>query len=227
MRSSGRRRPRPAAPRRSRPTSAGRGSRATPSRSREGRPRVARGSGAPAGGAAASRSTTAKPISASASAAASRSRSNERTQYMWYTWPGLVGRQLRDVAEPELRVAGRGLTPGRVPAVELRQEDAQHRGLQRVEARVVADQLEVLLRPRAVEAQHADAVGELGVVDGDEPAVAEREQVLGREEAEGRGDRSSRSPAAPNACAASSMIGRPTPAELVERRRAGRTGAPA
>ena len=39
-----------------------------------------------------------------------------------------------------------------------------------------------------MEAEHPDPVGELGVVDRDEAAVAEREQVLGREEAEGRGD---------------------------------------
>ena len=107
---------------------------------------------------------------------------------MWYTWPGLVGRQLGDLAEPELGVARGRLAARRVPARQVRQEDPQHRGLHRVEARVVADQLEVLLGPRAVEAEHPDPVAELGVVHGDEPAVAEREQVLGREEAEGRGD---------------------------------------
>ena len=39
-----------------------------------------------------------------------------------------------------------------------------------------------------MEAQHADALGDLRVAARDEPAVAEREQVLGRVEAERRGD---------------------------------------
>ena len=39
-----------------------------------------------------------------------------------------------------------------------------------------------------MEAKQADALRELVVVRGDRAAVAEREQVLGREEAEGRGD---------------------------------------
>ena len=70
----------------------------------------------------------------------------------------------------------------------MRQEDPEHRGLDGVEPRVVADQVEVLLVARAVEAEHPDPVGELGVVHRDETAVAESEQVLRREEAEGRGD---------------------------------------
>ena len=50
----------------------------------------------------------------------------------------------------------------------------------------------VLLVARAVEAQHPDALGHLVVPAGDEPAVAEREQVLGREEAERRADAGAR-----------------------------------
>ena len=68
---------------------------------------------------------------------------------------GLVGRQLAELAEPELLVARGGLAARGVPAVDLAEEEAQHGGLQLVEARVVADRLEVLLVARAVEAQHA------------------------------------------------------------------------
>ena len=92
-----------------------------------------------------------------------------------------------ELAETELLVARRRLAPGRVPAVQLAEEDAEHGGLELVEARVVADQLERLLVARAVEAEQADGLGERRVLGGDEPAVAEREQVLGREEAERRG----------------------------------------
>jgi hypothetical protein len=45
----------------------------------------------------------------------------------------------------------------------VRQEEPQRRGLELVEARVVADELEVLLRLRAVEAQEPDALRELVV----------------------------------------------------------------
>src|SRR5581483_2505114 len=89
----------------------------------------------------------------------------------------LVRWQLDDVAQAELRVARRRLAALSVPAVESGQENAQHCRLQGVEARVVADVLEVLLRARAVEPKYPDALSELLVVDGDQPAVAEREQV--------------------------------------------------
>ena len=113
----------------------------------------------------------------------------------------LVLRDLHELAEAELGVAGRRSAARLVPARELRQEDAQERGLQLVEARVVADELEVRLVAGAVEGKKLDAVGELLVVGRDEPAVAEAEEVLGRIEAEGRdravpGDlRASRTPA--------------------------------
>ena len=101
---------------------------------------------------------------------------------------GLVDRHLADLAEPELAVAVGGLAAQRRPAVELAQEDAQRRGLDLVEPRVGSHVLEDPLGLRAVEAQHADALGELGVVDRDEAAVAEAEEVLRRVEAERRGD---------------------------------------
>ena len=62
----------------------------------------------------------------------------------------------------------------------MRQEDPQRGGLDLVEARVVADEVEVLLVARAVEAEHPDPVAELLVGDRDEPAVAEPEEVLRR-----------------------------------------------
>src|SRR4029450_144611 len=69
--------------------------------------------------------------------------------------------------------------------------------------------------PRAVEAQHAHAIGERGVAGGDGAAVAEAAEGLRREEAEG-GQRAQRPPApppsesAPAACAASSITGTPS-----------------
>ena len=98
----------------------------------------------------------------------------------------LVLRDLDELAEPELGVAGGRGAARLVPAGELRQEDAQERGLQLVEARVVADELEVGLVLRAVEGEQLDAVGELLVVRRDEAAVAEAEEVLRGIEAEGR-----------------------------------------
>jgi hypothetical protein len=100
--------------------------------------------------------------------------------------PGLVLRQIAGVAEAELGVARGRLAPLRDPRVELGQEDPQDGGLQLVEARVVAEQLEVDLVAGAVEAEHAHALRELRIVRGDETPVAEREQVLRRVEAERR-----------------------------------------
>src|SRR5919197_391815 len=94
-------------------------------------------------------------------------------------------RQLDELAEAELGVARSGLAAAAVPLVEVRQEDAQERRLQLVEARVVPHEVEVVLVPRAVEREQADAVGELRVARRHEPAVAEAEEVLRREEAVG------------------------------------------
>ena len=63
---------------------------------------------------------------------------------------------------------------------------AQDRGLQLVQARVVADVLVGDLVLRAVEAQHPHAVGQRVVVGRDRAAVAEAAEVLRREEAERR-----------------------------------------
>ena len=60
--------------------------------------------------------------------------------------------------------------------------------MERVEAEVAADLGVEVLRRRAVRAQQAHARGERGVVRRDEPGVAERAEVLRREEAE-RGER--------------------------------------
>ena len=65
------------------------------------------------------------------------------------------------------------------PAVELRQQHAQRRGLHLVEARVVTDLDEGLLVLRPVEAQGARVLGHLVVVGRDRAAVAQAGQVLG------------------------------------------------
>src|SRR5262249_12248629 len=100
----------------------------------------------------------------------------------------LVLGQVAYLAEPELRVARRGLAPQPVPLLDVRQKQPRRSGLELVEPRVVADELEVLLRLRAVEPQEPDPLRQLLVAGRDEPRVAEREQVLGREEAVGRDD---------------------------------------
>ena len=69
-------------------------------------------------------------------------------------------------------------------AGEVRQLHAQHRGLQRVEAEVGADQVMVVLRLHAVIANQPQLVRQRRVGRGDEAAVAERAEVLAREERE-------------------------------------------
>jgi hypothetical protein len=100
----------------------------------------------------------------------------------------LVGRELDVLAETELRHTWLRLRVGRVPSGETRQEDAEHRGLYGVETGVRADELEGPLVAGAVEAEHPHTVRDVVVRARHEPAVAEREEVLRREEAEGRAD---------------------------------------
>ena len=102
--------------------------------------------------------------------------------------PRFVLGKRAELAEPELGVACGGLAARAVPAVELAQEEPQRGSLDLVEARVRPDVGEALLVLRAVKAEHPNAVRQVLVRRRDEPAVAEREQVLRREEAEGRGD---------------------------------------
>ena len=77
--------------------------------------------------------------------------------------PRLVHRQLDELAEPELRIARGRLAARRVPAGESREEDAEHRRLDRVEPGVHPDELERPLVARAVEAEHADPLGHVVV----------------------------------------------------------------
>src|SRR5439155_1601741 len=98
----------------------------------------------------------------------------------------VVLRQLHEVAEPELCVTGCGGAARLVPARDLRQEDAQERGLQLVEPGVVTDEVERRLVARAVEREELNALRELLVTRRHEPPVAEAEEVLGGIEAEGR-----------------------------------------
>ena len=132
---------------------------------------------------------------------------------------GLVDRQLDELAEAELRVACRGLTPSVVPARELREEDTEHRGLHRVESRVRPDELEGLLVARAVEAQHPHALGDVVVETRDEPAVTQREEVLRREEAERRADARPRDPLGAERLRGVLDERKPERGELGERRR--------
>src|SRR5919108_5164527 len=101
--------------------------------------------------------------------------------------PGGLAARAREVdqlAQARRLVVGGGAPAALGPAVEVRELDPQDRRLELVEPGVVADQLEGLLVARAVEAQHADGLGELVVARRDRPAVAERAEVLRREERE-------------------------------------------
>src|SRR5438552_2152615 len=68
----------------------------------------------------------------------------------------------------------------------MRQEDAQRGSLDRVEPRVRPYKLVRALVERPVEAEHPQAIGDALVGARHETAVAEREEVLRRKEAEGR-----------------------------------------
>src|SRR6185503_17200317 len=92
------------------------------------------------------------------------------------------------------RVARGRLAPRPVPAREMRKEDAQRCRLDRVESGVRPDELEGPLVARAVEAELADGVRDRRIGARDEPAVAEREEVLRREEAERGADARRRDP---------------------------------
>src|SRR2546429_6567492 len=92
----------------------------------------------------------------------------------------LVQRQLDELAEPELGIVRCGLSPAAVPRVELREEEAKERGLELVEAGVVAHEVEIPLVARAVKREHAHAVGKLRVAPRDEAAAAGAVEVLRR-----------------------------------------------
>ena len=98
-----------------------------------------RGTPSPAGDGAASRSTRRTRSRPRRAPSAMRSRSGRPDDVHVVDVPGLVDRQLDDVAEAELRVARRRLAPRPVPAGEVREEDAQRRRLDRVEPRVRTD----------------------------------------------------------------------------------------
>ena len=93
----------------------------------------------------------------------------------------LVVRELGELAETELGVARGRLAARRRSSRRARQEDAQQRGLQLVEPRVVADEVEVLLVPRAVEREDLDAVGELRRRSSRRGRRRRGEEVLGRD----------------------------------------------
>ena len=73
----------------------------------------------------------------------------------------VVGRQLDQLAEPQLGIPRRRLAALRVPAVEVLEEEPQRGRLELVEPRVRADVVEVPLVARAVEAEQPHALCEL------------------------------------------------------------------
>jgi hypothetical protein len=90
------------------------------------------------------------------------------------------------LAQPRrLVVGGRRAAPV-APRVQVRQQHAQDRRLHRVQPRVAPDELERRLVARAVEAQHPDLLGQRAVGRRDRAGVAERAEVLRREERERR-----------------------------------------
>src|SRR5207253_636841 len=70
---------------------------------------------------------------------------------------GLVRREIAELTQSQFRIAGGGFSTQLRPHVEPPEEDAQRSGLQLVEARVVADELEVDLVTGAVETEEATA----------------------------------------------------------------------
>ena len=106
---------------------------------------------------------------------------------MWRA-PGATAGSVDELAEAELLVARGHRDAAVVPAVDERVQLEQHRGLQLVEPRVVADVLERDLVLRAVEAQDARALARPRRSDVViRPPSPKHGQVLGREERERRG----------------------------------------
>ena len=89
------------------------------------------------------------------------------------------------VSGERLGVAARALGPGAAPSLEMRQLGQQHRGLERVEAAVVADLVVMILPGAAMQPEPAQPLGQLVVLRDHHPAVAEPAEVLAGEEREG------------------------------------------
>ena len=97
---------------------------------------------------------------------------------------------LRDARQAEARnarklviVAGGQPAAVLVPGIEPRQLGAQEGGLHFVEPRIEAALQVHVLHPAAVVAQHAQPLGQPGIVGRDRAAIAEGAEILGREEA--------------------------------------------
>ena len=73
-------------------------------------------------------------------------------------------------------------TPRIGPLGEVRRLDAQNRGLERVHPEIAADEVVVVLRLHSVIAQKTHATCEIGIVRGDQTGIAERAEILAREE---------------------------------------------
>ncbi len=95
-----------------------------------------------------------------------------------------LGRQLHPASREALAVSFGEFAPPPVPLIELLQLRAQDRGLDRIEARVVADLFMRVMRDAPVIAQRRDARLQLVIIDRDRAAFAPSAQVLPRIEAE-------------------------------------------
>jgi len=91
-----------------------------------------------------------------------------------------------DTREEIVGSCGIGDAPGR-PTIEMRELHAQDRCLQRVESAIPADRHVLVPFALAVNAKNTQALGESVVVGRHQTAVAERSEVLGREERERSG----------------------------------------
>src|SRR5207249_10463517 len=82
----------------------------------------------------------------------------------------------------ESDVAARVLHTPCGPRVEVFQLDAEHGGLKRVQAEIPADELVIVLRLAPVHAQHANSFSQVLATCQHHACVAQRSEVLAREE---------------------------------------------
>src|SRR5882757_2316332 len=64
------------------------------------------------------------------------------------------------------------------PTVQVLQFDAQHRGLQFIDAKIPSDQSVKIFRLAAMDAQHPHTFGEFGVMGSAQPGVAKGAEIL-------------------------------------------------
>ena len=139
----------------------------------------------------------------------------------------LVERQLDGLAETQLGVARGRLPPAGVPAGEMRQEDAQGRGLDGVEPRVRADSSWWRLSSDPWKRSMRTRCATSSSVQATRPPSPRAKRFLVGKKLNVEQTPVVAIPGAPNACAASSISGYPSAGELRRARPAGRRDAPA